>query len=146
MPLLPARLLSLLCFLLAGASVAFAYVRFSEPAPVITPVLTDKTSDQFTFDRSPEARLLGADTTGGLAPPNIQLLGVMAQTNGEGSAVITLDGQPSMAVVTGQSITNGWAVTEVNSQGIVIARNGNQHRIALPTRASLDGLITSAPR
>ena len=53
MPLLPARLLSLLCFLLAGASVAFAYVRFSEPAPVITPVLTDKTSDQFTFDRSP---------------------------------------------------------------------------------------------
>ena len=135
------QLSSLLCFILLGASVAFAYLKFSQPAPVVAQPLGNQVSAQFQVDRSPEARLLGADTTGGLSPPNVQVLGVMAGGKGAGSAVLTIDGQPSVAVVTGGTITNGWVLAEVNPQDIVIARNGNQHRIALPSRASVEGMI-----
>ncbi len=133
--------LTMVLFLLTGVSVAYAYVRFSEPALVIAPPLRTDVSAQFKVDRSPEARLLGADTSGGLAPPNVQLLGVVAGTNGKGSAVITLDGQPSVAKFSGELIANGWSLSQVNPDGIVLSRDGNQHRIPLPGRPSVDGMI-----
>jgi general secretion pathway protein C len=102
------------------------------PAPQAAPAMPMKASTKYQIDRSPEARLMGVETTGGLTPPSLTLLGVFANNEGKGAAVIGVDGQPGQFQRVGDEIINGWILVEVGPTFAVIRRSGLRQQINLP--------------
>jgi hypothetical protein len=139
-------LLSVALVIGIGASLAYAYIVFSRPAPIVAPFVSNEPSKQYNVDRSAEARLLGAENEDGSTPPNVQLLGVAAGTAGMGSAVLSVDGQPAVYKVRGEVVANGWKLGEVFGDKVLLAKAGKQHTIIMPSQPSIDGMITQEER
>jgi general secretion pathway protein C len=139
-------LLSIALFIGIGASLAYAYIVFSRPAPVVVPMVSNEPSKQYKVDRSAEARLLGAENEDGSTPPNVQLLGVAAGTAGTGSAVLSIDGQPAVYKLRGDVVASGWKLSEVFGDKVILAKAGQQHTVTMPSQPSIDGMITQAEK
>ncbi|MFN7834637.1 MAG: type II secretion system protein N [Burkholderiaceae bacterium] len=140
-----ARIVQGLLWLLLGAGLAYGYVVFSRPPAIVVPLVGAGVSAQYRADRGPEGRLFGVDDLDGRTVPNIQVMGVVATTSGQGSAVVSVDGQPAIAAVRGGAVGNGWTVSDVFPDGVVISRQGRQHRLAAPAQPPVEQLIVTAP-
>jgi type II secretory pathway component PulC len=133
--------LSVLLFVAIGASSAYAYIVFSRPSPMVAPIVSNQPSSQYKADRSAEARLLGAEDEDDATPPNLQLLGVAAGTAGNGAAVLSVDGQPAVHAVPGDMVVNGWKLSEVFGDKVVLVKAGQQHTLTLPSQPPIEGMI-----
>ena len=144
--LLPS-LASLALLVALGVSIAWGYGRFSLPAPVPAAEMTQAPSQQFRPDHRPGARLLGVDVSDGGTPPVMQLQGVVASVRDtQGSAVISLDSKPPVAVFQGEEVASGWVLSEVKPDHVVISKGGMRHQVHLPVpEVSADGLISASP-
>lgn len=124
---------------LYAASIALAVwvvIEWMRPAPVVAPVMQTGSSVSFKMDQAPEARLLGIETTGGLTPPSVKLLGVFAGSSGSGAVVMSIEGKPAESIAVGQEVANGWLLDRVEPQAAVISRRGQTHRVQLPVQPS----------
>ncbi|WP_329671578.1 type II secretion system protein N [Limnobacter sp.] len=121
-----------LMYALSVVIVVAAVQRLRVPAPRIVPAMSATQSDKFQVDQSPEARLLGVETTGGLTPPSVVLNGVFANSKGLGAAVLSIEGQPAVSVAVGEEVANGWKLVQVDPAFAVIERSGQRSKIALP--------------
>lgn len=121
-----------LMYAMSVVIVVAAVQRLRVPAPRIVPAMSATQSDKFQVDQSPEARLLGVETTGGLTPPSAVLNGVFANTRGLGAAVLSIEGQPAVSVSVGDEVANGWKLVQVAPGYVVIERSGQRSKIVLP--------------
>ena len=70
--------------------------------------------------------------------PDVQkrfaLLGVIAGTAGQGSALLMVDGQPAKAFVQGQVVADGWRLQSVARDAVRLSADGATLELALPAR------------
>ncbi len=95
--------------------------------------LSYQTAAAQSVDRSPEARLLGVDVTAGAVAPAIEILGLAAGQR-QGAAVLVIEGRPAAVYRLGEEIDQGWTLSAISGQDILIERAGQSLRIALPER------------
>jgi general secretion pathway protein C len=61
-----------------------------------------------------------------------QLLGVIASTSGQGSALIAVDGQPPKAYRVGQSVQEGWTLVSLTARQARLKSNTAEILLELP--------------
>ena len=61
-----------------------------------------------------------------------QLLGVIAAESGQGSALLSVDGQPPQAFVQGQTVTEGWRLQSVGQTGVQLSAGADGAVLELP--------------
>ena len=127
-----------------GGLFAVAVLLLRQGAPEIVPVLPQSTDAAALVDRAPEARLLGADVSGGVVPPAVQVLGVVSGDR-QSAAVLAVEGRPGQAYRIGEELVNGWLLSEVLSDEVVIERSGKMARMRIAERPSISGLVLVEP-
>jgi general secretion pathway protein C len=134
------QLLNLFLCLSIGVIVASGFVVMRKPLPVVVSEL-DRASDAVVqVDRAPEARLLGADVSGGIVPPAVQISGLVAGGRAS-AAVLSVEGRPVQSYQLGEELINGWQLAEVLDNEVVIERSGRQARIRIAERPSIEGMV-----
>ncbi len=127
-----------------GALLALAVLLVRQSPLEIVPVLPQSSDAASMVDRSPEARLLGADVSGGIVPPAVQVLGVVSGDR-QSAAVLAVEGRPSQAYRLGEELVNGWLLSEVLPDEVVIERSGKIARVRIAERPSIEGLVLFGP-
>lgn len=127
-----------------GAVTAFGIVTLRQPLPVVVADLARPADVQVQVDRAPEARLLGADVSGGVVPPAVQISGLVAGGRAS-AAVLSIEGRPPQSFNVGDELINGWQLSQVLVDEVVIERLGRSARVRMPERPSVDGLILRDP-
>ncbi|MDX1668168.1 MAG: type II secretion system protein N [Limnobacter sp.] len=112
-------------------------IQLMAPQVEVAPAMQTKPSAKFQMNQSAEARLLGVETTGGLTPPSVRLIGVFASDQRTGAAVLSVEGRPAKSFAVGENVANGWTLAEVTGTEAVISRSGQRHRVTLP-RTTVD--------
>lgn len=120
-------------------------IRFLAPAPQVAPAMPEQASAKYQIDQSPEARLMGVETAGGLTPPSVTLTGVFANGAGQGAAVMSIDGQPAQSRRVGDEVANGWTLEEVGPTFAVMRRSGQRHQVNLPILEADPNLLRRVP-
>lgn len=142
------RLVAVLRMGLWLASVAllvWVLLQLFAPAPELAPAMPEQASAKYQIDQSPEARLLGVETAGGLTPPSVSLMGVFANSAGQGAAVMSIDGQPAQSKRVGEEVANGWTLEEVGPTFAVMRRSGQRHQVNLPVLEADPNLLRRIP-
>lgn len=107
--------------------------------------MPEQASAKYQMDQSPEARLMGVETAGGLTPPSVTLMGVFANGEGQGAAVMSIDGQPAQSRRVGDEVANGWTLEEVGPTFAVMRRSGQRHQVNLPVLEADPNLLRRVP-
>jgi general secretion pathway protein C len=136
------RLLLWLCC--TGVAVWIA-VRLFAPAPQVAPAMPAQASPNYQVDHTPEARLMGVETAGGLTPPSVTLVGIFANSEGKGAAVMSIEGQPAQSKKVGDEVANGWTLEEVAPTFAVMRRSGQRHQVDLPILQADPNLLRRIP-
>lgn len=110
-------------------------IQMLAPSVEVAPAMQSTPSARFQMNQSAEARLLGVETAGGLTPPSVKLMGVFASDQGQGAAVLSVEGKPATSYNVGDNVANGWRLSEVSATAAVITRSGQRHRVNLPSIA-----------
>ncbi|HEX4880292.1 MAG TPA: type II secretion system protein N [Limnobacter sp.] len=139
------RALQALLWALAVALLVWVLIGLFAPSPTLAPAMPSQATASFQVDQSPEARLLGVETTGGLTPPAVNLLGVFAGESGQGAAVMSIDGQPAQSRRVGDEVANGWMLEEVGPTFAVLRRSGQRHQVDLPKLQADPNLLQRVP-
>ncbi|WP_370263781.1 type II secretion system protein N [Limnobacter sp.] len=139
------RVLAWLLWACAVALMVWVGVRLFAPAPTLAPAMPSQASVSFQIDQSPEARLMGVETAGGLTPPAVNLMGVFANGEGQGAAVMSIDGQPAQSKRVGDDVANGWVLEEVGPTFAVLRRSGQRHQVDLPRLQADPNLLKRVP-
>lgn len=122
-----------LVYLGTAALVVWLFIQVLAPSVEVAPSMQSAPSARFQMNQSAEARLLGVETTGGLTPPSVKLMGVFASDQGQGAAVLSVEGKPAASFNVGDNVANGWRLSEVSSTSAVLSRSGQRHRVNLPS-------------
>gem|GEM_PF-917651 len=120
-------------------------IKLFAPAPVVAPAMPAQASANYQIDQSPEARLMGVETAGGLTPPSVNLLGIFANSEGKGAAVMSIEGQPAQSKRVGDEVANGWTLEEVGPTFAVMRRSGQRHQVNLPILEADPNLLRRVP-
>lgn len=142
------RLIQTLRLLLLLAAVALAVwvgIKLFAPAPQVAPAMPAQASAKYQIDQSPEARLMGVETAGGLTPPSVNLVGIFANSEGKGAAVMSIEGQPAQSKRVGEEVANGWTLEEVGPTFAVMRRSGQRHQVNLPILGADPNLLRRVP-
>lgn len=107
--------------------------------------MPSESSTKYQMDQSAEARLMGVETTGGLTPPSIKLLGLFASESGQGAAVMSIEGQPAQSKSVGEEVANGWTLDEVGPSFAVLVRSGQRHQVDLPLLQADPNMLIRMP-
>lgn len=126
-------LLRLVTFLLAAfVAASVGYWALKWPAPARTSVVDMPTPETPPIDSAKVAQLLGADTglaNGQTAAVNeasrFKLVGVIALGSRNGSALITVDGQPAKPFRVGEHLTDELILQAVDSRSVTLAADRN---------------------
>lgn len=139
------RFLAGVVWLLAILWCVWVVMQWLRPAPEVAPALPSGPSSQYQVDQSAEARLLGVETTGGLTPPAVTLLGVFAGVDGAGAAVMSIEGQAPASRRAGDEVANGWTLDRVEADKVVLTRSGQRHTISMPAPANEASFMQRVP-
>ncbi|MGH6691767.1 MAG: type II secretion system protein N, partial [Gammaproteobacteria bacterium] len=91
-------------------------------------------------DVAPVAQLFGARP--GRDGSDIRLVGVIAQgKQGQGIALLAVDGQPAQALRAGEEIAAGVMLSEVRADRVLLSRSGATQEIRLPAKAAAEGIV-----
>lgn len=140
-----ARILAGLLWAGAVALAVWVLIQLWAPAPVVAPQVPSQASARFQVDQSAEARLMGVETRGGLTPPSVNLLGIFANSEGKGAAVMSIEGQPAQSKRVGDEVSNGWVLDELGPTFAVLRRSGQRHQINLPIPGADPNLLRRIP-
>ncbi|MCE2744564.1 MAG: hypothetical protein LW710_01495 [Burkholderiales bacterium] len=139
------QLLRVALWLGAVGLAVWVLIKLVAPAPVVAPAMPAQASANYQIDQSAEARLMGVETAGGLTPPSVALLGVFANSEGKGAAVMSIEGQPAQSKRVGDEVANGWTLEEVGATFAVMRRSGQRHQINLPVLQADPNLLRRVP-
>lgn len=137
--------LRLLLLLAAVALAVWVGIKLFAPAPQVAPAMPAQASAKYQIDQSPEARLMGVETAGGLTPPSVNLVGIFASSEGKGAAVMSIEGQPAQSKRVGDEVANGWTLEEVGPTFAVMRRSGQRHQVNLPILGADPNLLRRVP-
>jgi len=137
--------LGTLLWLLAVGLTVWVLIKLFAPSPVVAPAMPSQVSANYQVDQSPEARLMGVETAGGLTPPSVNLVGVFANSEGKGAAVMSIEGQPAQSMRVGDEVANGWLLEEVGPTFAVMRRSGQRHQVNLPLLEADPNLLRRVP-
>ena len=132
-------------WLAAVGLAVWVMIQFFAPAPQVAPAMPEQASAKYQIDQSPEARLMGVETAGGLTPPSVTLMGVFSNGAGQGAAVMSIDGQPAQSRRVGDEVANGWTLEEVGPTYAVMRRSGQRHQVNLPILEADPNLLRRVP-
>jgi len=135
----------MLLWLVAVGLTVWVLIKLFAPSPVVAPAIPSQASANYQADQSPEARLMGVETAGGLTPPSVNLLGVFANSEGKGAAVMSIEGQPAQSMRVGEEVANGWTLEEVGPTFAVMRRSGQRHQVNLPILEADPNLLRRVP-
>jgi type II secretory pathway component PulC len=135
----------LLAFCTLAACLAYwAMQIFAPSAPVASSgVVAEKSS---SLDLSAASSLFGNTNKTTAATPaqtnsNIQIVGLMASRQGfRANAILAIDSRSPQAFAVGDSLGNNTRLSEVNSDGIVITKDGVRSKVPLAQRATVASL------
>lgn len=139
------QMTGLLLWLCSLGLAVWVLIKLFEPSPQIAPAMPEQASAKYQMDQSPEARLMGVETAGGLTPPSVNLLGVFANGEGLGAAVMSIEGQPAQSKRVGDEVANGWTLEEVGPTFAVMRRSGQRHQVNLPILQADPNLLRRVP-
>jgi general secretion pathway protein C len=112
--------------------------RRSPAEPLRALALGDTVARTQASDTAPIARLLGAAAEG----RSLRVLGIIAQgSRGKGIALISVDGQPALAVRAGEAIAADAMLAEVRADGVVVSRSGARQELRLPAKPAPEGIV-----
>jgi general secretion pathway protein C len=137
--------LSMLLWLITVGLAVWVLIKLFAPSPVVAPAMPSQASANYQIDQSPEARLMGVETAGGLTPPSVNLVGVFANSEGKGAAVMSIEGQPAQSMRVGDEVANGWTLEEVGPTFAVMRRSGQRHQVNLPVLDADPNLLRRVP-
>jgi len=91
-------------------------------------------------DIAPIAFLFGA--LPGLDGSDVKLVGVIAQgKQGQGIALLAVDGRPALALRAGEEIAAGVRLAEVRADRVLVSRSGAIQEIRLPAKPTPEGIV-----
>jgi len=137
----PAPLATLVVWGLAAASITFWGLRLSAPAESVTPPAV--ASPPPVVDPVVVGRLLGAvdvRTVAAAAPEaasRFVLLGVIADSDGQGAALIAVDGKPARPFRVGAALADGYILQSVGARAATVggsAQGPAAFTLQLPVR------------
>ena len=128
-----------------AAFVTWFFIALIKPAPQVAPAMQTQSSIQYKMDQSPEARLLGVETGAGWTPPSIALLGLFANTRGQGAAVMSIEGQSALSKKAGDEVANGWRLVQVGATFVTLRRGGQTHQVNLPIPTPDSDMLRRVP-
>ncbi|WP_334119027.1 type II secretion system protein N [Limnobacter sp.] len=134
-----------LLWLACVALAVWVLIQLFAPAPQVAPAMPAQASAKYQIDQSPEARLMGVETAGGLTPPSVSLLGIFANSEGKGAAVMSIEGQPAQSRRVGDEVANGWTLEEVGPTFAVMRRSGQRHQVNLPILEADPNMLRRVP-
>jgi general secretion pathway protein C len=134
---------AILCGVLLGLWIS--RISTGTPFPIAPRVNSDQVAAADPLDGiMTSAPLFGSRRPGGAAR-NIQALGLIADANGQGGAIVAVEGQPPRAVRVGDRI-EGRLVTAIDANGVTL--EGSTARDTVPLlarpRAALQGLSANS--
>ena len=138
----PAATATTLVWALAAASIVFWGLRLAAPADGVTPPAVPSTPAA-PPDPAAVARLLGvqAPRETVVAAPALAsrfvLLGVVADTAGQGAALIAVDGKPPRPYRVGRTVVDGYVLRSLDSRTVTIGESTSGPAaltLQLPTR------------
>jgi hypothetical protein len=132
-------------FFSLGGLLALTILVLRQAPPEIVPVLPQSSDSTALVDRAPEARLLGADVSGGVVPPAVQVLGLVSGDQ-QSAAVLAVEGRPSQSYRLGEELVNGWLLSEVLPNEVVIERSGKTARMRIAELPSISGMVLFEPQ
>lgn len=111
------------------------------PSEPVSPVVVGNPAARTqAADIAPIAFLFGARP--GIDGSDIRLVGVIAQgKQGQGIALLAVDGRPALALRAGEDIAAGVRLAEVRADRVMVSRSGAVQEIRLPARPAPDGII-----
>jgi general secretion pathway protein C len=111
----------------------------SEPVRPIS--VGDSAARTQAADIAPISFLFGA--LPGVDGSDIRLVGVIAQgKQGQGIALLAVDGRPALALRAGEDIAAGVKLAEVRADHVLVSRSGAIQEIRLPpAKAAPDGIV-----
>jgi general secretion pathway protein C len=126
-------------WMLAAAGMAYWALQWPKAEPAATvpvPVASSPVSDL----QGPMARALGQPASTAASPtPQTQsvyiLMGVIASSSGQGSALIATDGQPPKAYRVGQTVQDGWTLVSLTARQARLKSSGSEIMLELPATA-----------
>lgn len=127
-----AKPLAIIVYLSCAVLLVWFGVALMAPAPEVAPTMQNQPSAKFRMNQAAEARLFGVETAGGLTPPSIVLMGIFAGEEGNGAAVMSVEGKPGVSYRVGDTVANGWVLDSVEQRQAVIARSGQRHKVQMP--------------
>ena len=105
----------------------------TEPVVVLPAAQLEPGARQSAIE--PLARLFGA--SGGAEVAGMRALGIMADAaTGRGIAIIAVEGQPTRAYRTGQSVAPGVTLVEVHKDRVLLSRAGLLQELRVPTKSA----------
>lgn len=139
-----ARACTVLLVLALGATAAEWALTFSArrtpPEPLSALVLGNQVARSQAAETVAIARLFGAQASG--EANSVRLLGVIARgTRGKGVALLSVDGQPAIAVRAGDTIAGDATLAEVRADSVLVSRSGVTREIRLPSRPAPEGIV-----
>jgi general secretion pathway protein C len=139
-----ARGCTVLLVLALGATAAEWALTFSAQRTPREPVSALVLGNQVARSQAAEtvsiARLFGAQPSG--EANSVRLLGVIARgTRGKGIALLSLDGQPAIAVRAGDAIAGDATLAEVQADRVLVSRSGVTSEIRLPSKPAPEGIV-----
>lgn len=137
--------LHMLLWLACVALAVWLLIQLFAPAPQVALAMPAQGSAKYQIDQSPEARLMGVETAGGLTPPSVNLLGIFANSEGKGAAVMSIEGQPAQSKRVGDEVANGWTLEEVGPTFAVMRRSGQRHQVNLPILEADPNMLRRVP-
>ena len=139
-----ARACTVLLVVALGATAAEWALTFSArrtpQEPVRALALGDPVARSQAAGTAAIARLFGAQAPGEAS--NVRLLGVIAQgTLGKGIALISVNGQPAIAVRAGELIAGETTLAEVRADRVLVGKSGDTQEIRLPAKPAPEGIV-----
>lgn len=121
---------------LAVAGMAYWVLQWPKAEPTAT-IPVPVSLNQVTDLHAPLARALGQPTSlEASTAPQTQtsyiLMGVIASSSGQGSALIGMDGQPPKAYRVGQTVQDGWTLVSLTARQARLRSSGAEVVLDLP--------------
>ena len=151
----PSGLATTLLWALAAASITYWAVRVAAPdvsgaaaPPASAPAFIDNTrASQPALGWMPGAlQFPAAQRTPGAASQNFALHGVIVVTAGQGTALLSVDGQPARPLSTGAQVAPGWVLESVSQLEAVLhdSAQGRKEVVSLLSRPQA-AVVAAAP-
>lgn len=124
------RLASMLLLALLAGILAWWVPRLAAPPQAIAPIASGAVAQ--TLNASLAASLFGAQPPKAAEAPTLNFKVAGLVSGKRGSALISVDGRPLRSIALGDEVESGWVLVKIETERVVLERNGARTEIAAP--------------